>query len=349
MASTLVSPPKASEGDRIAVLSPSFAAPGVSPRVHEQGIERLEALTGLAPVEFATTRRVNAHAIDRANDITQAFADPTITAIITTIGGDDQVTVIPHIDADIVRQNPKPFLGYSDNTHLHNFLTTLGIKSFYGGSTQIHLGPGPRVEEEHGASLLAAVIDGGLLEITNPAESEDHGTLWAQPNALTEFGPREPSEPWIWDGPAKSITGRTWGGCVEIIHEILASGRFSLPLSDLDGAVLLLELSEEVTPPIIVKRMMRALGERGILERVGAVLFARPPVSDHASRPDSKTRQAMRNDRYGTAIRTIRTYSHDAVICCGVPFGHTRPQWIVPYGGNVTVDGATQKIIADYS
>ena len=33
----------------------------------------------------------------------------------------------------------------------------------------------------------------------------------------------------------------------------------------------------------------------------------------------------------------------------GVPFGHTRPQWIVPYGGPVTVDGATRRVWADYS
>ena len=34
---------------------------------------------------------------------------------------------------------------------------------------------------------------------------------------------------------------------------------------------------------------------------------------------------------------------------CGVPFGHTRPQWILPYGGEVTLDGEQQRIFADYS
>jgi muramoyltetrapeptide carboxypeptidase LdcA involved in peptidoglycan recycling len=33
----------------------------------------------------------------------------------------------------------------------------------------------------------------------------------------------------------------------------------------------------------------------------------------------------------------------------GPPFGHTRPQWIVPYGGLMTVDGAGRRLFADYS
>jgi hypothetical protein len=34
------------------------------------------------------------------------------------------------------------------------------------------------------------------------------------------------TEPWSWHGPARSVTGRTWGGCLEVIEEILTAGRF---------------------------------------------------------------------------------------------------------------------------
>jgi muramoyltetrapeptide carboxypeptidase LdcA involved in peptidoglycan recycling len=37
------------------------------------------------------------------------------------------------------------------------------------------------------------------------------------------------------------------------------------------------------------------------------------------------------------------------VVCAGVPFGHTRPQWIIPHGGMITVDGTTRRVTADYS
>jgi len=33
----------------------------------------------------------------------------------------------------------------------------------------------------------------------------------------------------------------------------------------------------------------------------------------------------------------------------GIPFGHTRPQWILPHGGAITVDGIARRVVADYS
>ena len=117
-------------GDRIAVVSPSFAAPGFAPAVHEQALRRLAEVTGLVPVEYPTTRQLGASAEDRARDLNAAFADPQIRAVIATVGGEDQITVIGHLDADAVRADPKPFLGYSDNTNLHQWLWANGVGSF---------------------------------------------------------------------------------------------------------------------------------------------------------------------------------------------------------------------------
>lgn len=119
--------------------------------------------------------------------------------------------------------------------------------------------------------------------------------------------------------------------------------------TDLEGAVLLIELSEEITPTRTVFRMLRALGERGVLAAAAAVLFARSPVSSFQTRPDDETRRAMRVERNEMVIETIADYNPQAVVCCGVPFGHTRPQWILPYGGRVAVDGAARTVEADYS
>ena len=101
---------KLAEGDRIAILSPSFAAPGFAPAVHEQAMERLEAATGLVPVEFPSTRKLGATAQERADDINEAFRNPSIRAILATVGGDDQITVIPHLDAALAVANPTMFL-----------------------------------------------------------------------------------------------------------------------------------------------------------------------------------------------------------------------------------------------
>ncbi|MCC6311241.1 MAG: hypothetical protein IT345_10040 [Trueperaceae bacterium] len=66
MRSPLVHPAKPRPGDKVAVLSPSFAAPAVAPAVHEQALRRLAEVTGLVPVEFPTTRKVGASPRERA-------------------------------------------------------------------------------------------------------------------------------------------------------------------------------------------------------------------------------------------------------------------------------------------
>lgn len=344
----LVHPPKAQPGDRIAVLSPSFAAPGAYPEVHEQAMRRLTEVTGLIPVEYPTTRQVGAAPRARAADIDAAFADPGIRGILAAIGGEDQITVIPHLDAGLARADPKPFLGTSDNTNLHQWLWVNGVASFYGGSSQVHLGPGPAVDDVHARSLRAALLTGEQLEVTDPGESEDIGIDWADPRALESFGKREPTEPWSWHGPARSVTGRTWGGCLEVLEWVLTAGRFPFPAQILRGGVLLIETSEELLPARNVGWIVRSLGERGILGAVDAVLAARPPVSDHVRRPPARERARLRAEQRDVIVETVRRYNPEAVVCVGVPFGHTRPQWILPHGGTVTVDGAARRISADY-
>lgn len=341
-------PTKARAGDKVAVVSPSFAAPGFAPAIHEQAMRRLGEVTGLVPVEYASTRRSGASAQDRADDLNSAFRDPAIRAVLATIGGEDQITVIPHLDADAVRADPKPFLGYSDNTNILAWLWSQGVGGFYGGSTQVQIGPGPGLDACHEAALRASLLTGGRLEITEPGESEDFGKDWADPAALTEYGEREHTEPWTWSGPMRSVTGRTWGGCIEVLQWILTAGRFPADPAVLDGAVLLLETSEELIAAREFGWILRSLGERGVLEAISAVLVARPPASNFEHRPDAAGRLGHRIAQRDAAIEVLEQYNREAVVCVGVPFGHTRPQWILPYGGSVTVDGEQQKVWADY-
>jgi muramoyltetrapeptide carboxypeptidase LdcA involved in peptidoglycan recycling len=348
MADDLAAPRKARPGDKVAVLSPSFAAPGVAAAVHEQALRRLTEATGLAPVEYPTTRQVGASPEARAADVNAAFADPEIRALLSTIGGEDQVTVVPHLDAQAARADPKPFLGYSDNTNILSWLWTNGVAGFHGGATQVHLGMGPALDRCHRMALRAALLTGERLEITEPGESEDFGHDWADPAALTENGDRVKTEPWTWSGPQRSVTGRTWGGNLEVIQWILTAGRFPADPGILRGGVLLLETSEEVIPARQFGWIVRSLGERGLLAAVDAVLVARPPASNFERRPDSAQRAEYRAAQRDTALEIITRYNPDAVVCVGIPFGHTRPQWILPYGGYLTVDGAQQRVWADF-
>lgn len=345
----LVATAKAKPGDKVAVLSPSVAAPAVAPAVHEQAMERLHAITGLVPVEYPATRKLGASAEERAADVNAALADPEIRAVLTTSGGEDQISVIPHLDGSLVGSDPKPFLGYSDNTNLLNWLWTHGVAGFHGGASQVHLGPGPQVDPVHEVSLRAALLTGGRMEVTEPGESEDIGHDWSDPRALSEFGEREWTEPWTWAGPERSVTGRTWGGCVEVLQWLLTAARFPADPAVLRGGVLLLESSEELIPAREFGWITRSLGERGVLEAVDAVVVARPPTSNFERRPSSDERRAGRAEQRDKVIEVVQSYNPEAVVVVGPPFGHTRPQWILPYGGFMTVDGASQRLFADFT
>ena len=340
--------PKLVPGDKVAVLSPSFAAPGFAPAVHEQAMARIRTELGLVPVQYPTTGKLGATPADRAADLNAAFADPQIRAIFATLGGDDQITVVPHLDAHVLAANPKPFFGYSDNTNLLNMLWGLGVPGFYGGSTQVHLGAGPGIDPIHRASLRAALFDGGHLGITDPGVSEDFGPDWLTPEALTSFGDREPTEPWLWAGPEKAVAGRTWGGCFEVLDQLALADRLP-PLAHLRGTILLLESSEEVPPAKLIKRWLRALGERGLLAAMAGAVIARPPVGTHGSVPPAPERAELRAAQREVVLEEFARYNQEAVVCLGVPFGHTRPQWVLPYGGTLRLDGRRQTITADYS
>ncbi len=97
-------------------------------------MERLRELFELEPVEFPTTRKLDATAEEKSNDLVAAFESKEIKAVIASIGGDHQVRYVKNLPLEPFIRNPKPYFGYSDNTHVMNFLWLNGIPSYYGGS-----------------------------------------------------------------------------------------------------------------------------------------------------------------------------------------------------------------------
>lgn len=63
-----------------------------------------------------------------------AFENPEIKAIVSTIGGEEGIRILPYVDFNVIRNNPKVFLGYSDSTVIHFICQKAGINSFYGPS-----------------------------------------------------------------------------------------------------------------------------------------------------------------------------------------------------------------------
>jgi len=343
----LLSAPKLKPGDRVAVLSPAHAAPADFPAVHEQGLRRLRDDFGLEPVEYPTTRRP-APARERAADLLAAYADPQIRAVLATIGGDDQITVLPHLDPAPFRADPKPFLGYSDNTNLLNWLWQHGVAGFHGGSTMVHLARGGGIQPIHAASLRAALFTGGDLEIHPVERFSDSEVNWASPEALTTAAAETPSPGWTWRNPATVVSGPSWGGCLEILHWNLAADRWIRPVGDYAGCVLLLETSEELPSGLDVYRMLRNAGERGLLQQFPAVLVATAKAALFGRPAEPEARERFRDEQRAAVTRALDEYHPSTMAVFGVDFGHTSPQWILPYGGTITVDGPARRITAHY-
>ena len=70
----------------------------------------------------------------RAKDLMDAFKNPEIKGIISNIGGNDAIRLLPFLDFDVIRQNPKVFMGFSDTTTIHLMCYKAGLSSFYGPS-----------------------------------------------------------------------------------------------------------------------------------------------------------------------------------------------------------------------
>ncbi|MGH7609330.1 MAG: S66 family peptidase [Candidatus Dormibacteria bacterium] len=345
----LVPSSKLAAGDRVAVVSPSFAAPGKFPWIHELAMHRLREEFGLEPVEYPTTRRLGASPQDRASDLTTAFCDPTIRAVLATIGGDDELTILPFLEPEAFAGNRTPFIGYSDNTNLLNWLWNLGVTGYHGGSTMVHIGRPGGLHPVSEQSLHAALFTSGDIEIEQVDAFSEDELDWSDRAAQIGHPPTQPAGDWIWHRPDRVVTGPTWGGNLEVLHWNLAVSRWIRPVGDYAGCVLLLETSEAMPNAEEVFWMLRSAGERGLLAQFPAAIVGRPKATAGFGRPASfAKRERYRSDQRRSVLRAFQSYAPDTMLVFGVDIGHTDPQWILPYGGTVTVDGPGRRIIAHY-
>jgi muramoyltetrapeptide carboxypeptidase LdcA involved in peptidoglycan recycling len=116
----------------------SWGGPGAIPHRFEIGKQQLEFEFGIKVVPTQNALRdaewIKKNPKARAEDLMEAFADPTIKGIFSTIGGDDSIRILPFLELDLIRSNPKIFLGFSDTTITHFACWKAGLGTFYGSS-----------------------------------------------------------------------------------------------------------------------------------------------------------------------------------------------------------------------
>lgn len=334
-----IHPPPLEPGDCIALIASSQP---VENEKLEIARNRLRDVFDLEPVVFDTAERdaewLEANPKARAEDVMRAFEDSEIGAVMAVTGGDDQLRVLGHLDADQLTETPKRFFGYSDNDNLRLFLWNHGIVS-YGAVCMPTLAVDPEIHPYTERYLRRAFFEERLGEIEPAPE-------WTDGWYDFETGePREwrDNEGWEFRG-AEPVTGRVWGGCFAIVNWHLQTSRYLPNPAALDGAVLALETSEDLPSARDVGYLLRSLGERGLLDRFSGVMVDRPRAfAPHIDRdPDfeeyaSRIREAV--------LSELREYNPDATAVFNVDFGHTDPQFPLPLGARVEIDPLTERIV----
>ncbi len=240
-------------GSRIAAISLSWGGPGTIPYRYEIGKQQFEEGFGVTVIETEHALRdadwLARNPEARADDLMAAFVDETIDGIISTIGGEDSIRTLPYLDLDLIRDNPKVFMGYSDTTISHAACFKAGLVSFYGPSFMAGFaengGMFPYMVDSVRRTLFSAepigVIEPNRMEWTVeylPWENPENQSIRRKLNPCTD---------WRFHQDEGSVEGQLFGGCVEVLDWLRGTDYFP-SAKDLYGAVLFLETSEEGHP-----------------------------------------------------------------------------------------------------
>ncbi|WP_135824832.1 S66 family peptidase [Halorussus ruber] len=350
-AGEFVVPPALDRGDKVAIVAPGSNRAVEYPHVYELGLERLREVFDLEPVEFPTAQKdveyLYDHPEERARDVMDAFEDPEISGVVTVLGGFDQVRILKHLDPEVLRENPTRFFGISDNTNLQLYLWNLGIASFYGGTVLTDFAMQGSMHDytvEYLETALFADDLGEFGEIRPAEEFTDEDLDWADPDNLDRHRELEPNPGRTWRGPETIVSGRTWGGCLEIVDMQLRTGRYLPDPEELDGKVLLLETSEELPSAMDVRQSLIGMGERGLLEQFAGVLVGRAKARNLFEDPGPEARAEYRQNQREAIAEVVGEYNPDAPVVFDVEFGHTAPIAAIPIGGTVEIDPASETI-----
>ena len=339
--------PKLKKGDKVAIVSPSFAASAVWPHVHDLGLRRIREVFGLETVMYPATAKLDATLAEKANDLEAAFSDPDIKAVISTLGGDIQVAYIKNLSSKPFVNNPKPFFGYSDNSHFANFLFLNGIPSFYGAALFTQFAHQKEMNPYTVKYIKHALFDEGEFELLPSESFNDIGLDWGDVTQLDKEREYETNEGWSWDG-SNNAEGLLWGGCVESVDEMFRHGVQIPSLEQFEDIVLMMETSEGIPTADYVMRFFRALGERGILERVKGVCVGRAKAREFDKPRNSEERTAYRKEQKETILKTVRAYNKEIPVVQNMDFGHTEPQIPMPYGNKIRIDAGEKRVFVTF-
>jgi len=329
----LIQPKKLKRGDTIATVSLSSGSAGDFLHRYKLGVSRLENDFGLRVVSAPNSLKGRKWLYDnpraRADDLMWAFENSEVHGIISNIGGEESIRILPYIDYDIIAKNPKVFMGFSDTTVTHLICLHAGLSTFYGTSVLCEFSENIGIHPYTKSAIEKALFSDDPIGVINPAfEYASKYDTWAdeeltltQRRVFTATGGFE-----LLQGTGKT-SGHIIGGCVEVLEMCKGTEIFP-PLEKWDNAIMFLETSEEEASPTYFRRWFRNYGSMGILEKLNGIIIGKPYKNTHY-------------DEYNEVLLSVvreETGSNDLPIMCNMNFGHTAPTFVIPYGAYAKID-----------
>jgi len=325
----LIKPPKLNLGDKIATVSPSWGIagePGARWR-YELAAKRMMDIFGLECVAAPNSLRgedyLDKNPEARAEDLMWAFSQTQVKGIIANIGGNDSLRLLPYIDYNVIRNNPKVFIGYSDIMSVHFMCMKAGLSTFYGTNLLTSFGEPQGIPQYTMNCFRKALFD------TRPIGRIDSPDLFCcDPNEYENASQKYTYRPC---GTYERLQGRgvfrgrLLGGHTGIME--LDQTTLFAPFEENADIILFVEDIVECTSPAAFAAFFMWLDEKGVMRNVNGLMIGR-------------FNQFPENDDYRNALLNVMKALglSELPVLFNLPFGHTSPICVLPYGAVVEID-----------
>lgn len=331
----MIKPGRLKRGDKVAIVSLSRGMIGEDKFIHKYYLakERLENDYRLEVVAMPNALKgidyLYRHPEARAQDLMDAFRDSSIKAVFNAIGGDDTIRLLPYIDFDVLRNNPKIFTGFSDSTTNHFMMHKAGLVSYYGLSVMNNLGEYVAINEYTRAAMEKTLFDPqATLDIPcSDYCSYETDKVWWGEDHMEDATPRFPNSGYeVIQGHGK-VTGALFGGCIDVFPELLGTSLWPA-LKDWKGKILLLETIECDMDEMVLSWFLRNLDAQGILKVLNGIIVGKPAF---------KSKLESYKEVYKQVIG-FEAGLPDLPILYNVNVGHAYPIGVFPLGLTYEID-----------
>ena len=352
----LIKPKKLNKGDTVALITLSWGGAFEFKDRYLAGKKQIEETFGLKVLETPNALKSSKYIYEnpdkRLNDLMWAFKNPEVKAIISIIGGDDSIRILDFLKKEhleIIKNNPKIFIGLSDSTTINFLCLKAGIVSFYGPSILFGLAENGGIDKYTEEYFKRALFsESAIGEIVNDSEGWILDKVpWEKEYQNLKRKRQKPLEIKFIQG--KGIEeGRLIGGCADVLEFIKGTSLWP-PLTHWENSILFLETSEDKPSPEKFKYWLRNYGAQGILKKIKGIIFGIPggDIDFNDSDYEEKLRKHLDSfEKYEKIlIKVAKEYGRpNLIIATQLQFGHTMPMITLPYGVKIRLDSKNKKI-----